>query len=274
MKKKKYKRTFWFVINDFKNVINSTYAVNCYGDVMNVKTSKILHKKIANKKYHPYYAVYLKRNDGTSEWYLVHQLVANYFVEIPDRLQNISDIVPDHLDNDGLNNFYMNLEWKTRGENVKSAFKNGFIRNECENNKSTNISNKEVHKICQFLESDMSYNDILDKMGYPNKKKYRQLLVRIKNGIAWKDISKQYNIKSECVKYTESQLDTINRLPEILRLYKKGYTASEIYAAVYRDHKGNKDTKLNIIRNVCKHRIFKSEISQIMKDKRSTTIES
>lgn len=35
----------WMVINNFKNIINNTYAVNYIGDVINLKTNKLLHKK-------------------------------------------------------------------------------------------------------------------------------------------------------------------------------------------------------------------------------------
>lgn len=272
--KKKYSRNVWTVIRQFKNVIDYRYGVNCYGDVIDLDTMTIMHKKIANKKHHPYYAVYLKRNDGTSEWYLVHQLVATYFVKIPEHLYGNTDIVPDHLDNNGLNNFYKNLEWKTRSENIKSAYINGYINNSCENSKSTDICNADVHKICQLLEDELDYDEILDMMGYPNTKKYRTLLVRIKNKIAWTDISKQYNIKNDRVKYTKSQLDTLSKLREILDLHHRGFTTRQIFDIVYKGYNCNKDTKMNIIRRVCKHEIFKSEIRDILQDERSTTIES
>ena len=271
---KKFTKDFWVAIHHFKKVVDYRYGVNCYGDVIDFTNGKILHQKIANKKHHPYHAVNLKQTNGKSEWYLVHQLVATYFVDVPKRLRDIPDIVPNHKDNDGLNNYYKNLEWLTRGENTLDAFRNGYINNSCENHTGTDISDDEVHSICKMLESGMRYKDILNEMGYPNDKKHKTLLVRIKNGIAWKEISALYDIDSKTPQYTDEQLDTISKLGDILNLYEQGLKAKDIYKILYADYKGSRDTKLNVIRNVCKHRIFKDEINKLIQDKRSTTIES
>lgn len=142
----------WKIINGFKNVIDDTYEVSNFGNVRYKDSTFILHKKIANKKYHPYYAVSLLRARGNAEWVLVHQLVATYFVDIPEELLNENDIVPDHLDNNGLNNYYLNLEWKTRGMNVSDAFKMGYIDNSGEKHRDVFISEKEANLICKYLE--------------------------------------------------------------------------------------------------------------------------
>lgn len=134
----------WHDIENFKNVMNGLYEVNNYGYVRNKHTMKILHMKIANKKKHPYHAVSLLHNDGELKWVLVHQLVATYFVKIPDELIGHRDLVPDHLDNNGLNNIYTNLEWKTRGQNVSDAFKMGYINNSGPNHKGVFIKASEA----------------------------------------------------------------------------------------------------------------------------------
>lgn len=201
-------------------------------------------------------------------------MVANYFVKIPKELKNHPDLVPDHLDNNGLNNHYKNLQWKTRGKNVSDAFKMNYINNSGENNKNTFITEKEARKICKLLEKNYTYDEIIYKMKFPNNKKYKKLLVRIKNGLAWKKVSSEFNFNKKEYKYTDKQLDTLKRIPLILSLYEKGYSTKEIFNVVYKEEKCNKDTKMNIIRRVCKHKIFENEISQIIKDTRSTTIES
>lgn len=48
---------------DFKNIKDCIYKVSDHGDVKDMRTGKKLHKKIANKKHHPYYAVYLEDNN-------------------------------------------------------------------------------------------------------------------------------------------------------------------------------------------------------------------
>lgn len=269
----KYTEKYWKVINNFKNIKNMRYGVNCYGDVKNLETGEILKKKIANKKRHPYYAVYLLNNDNKKEWVLVHQLVAKFFVKIPKYLNSCNDIVPDHLDNNGLNNFYKNLQWKTRSQNISDAFKMGYIDNSGEKHRDVFITEKQAEKICKYLEKGLDYNNILNKMGFKNNKKYRSLLVRIKNGLAWKKVSSKYNIDKNKIKYTDKQKDALIKLPMILKLHEKGYSTKEIFQIVYKNNSCNKATKMNIIRRICKQEIFKKEISEI-KDKRSTTIES
>ena len=270
----KYTKNKWKVIKKFKNVKDFVYGVNCYGDVKNLDTGEILKKKIANKKHHPYYAVYLLHNDGKKRWVLVHQLVATFFVKIPDNLSMNDDIVPDHLDNDGLNNFYKNLEWKTRGQNVSDAFKKGYINNSGENHKDTFITEKQANKICDYLEKELDYDSILEKMNFPKKKKYRTLITRIKNGLSWTNVSKNYKIKKDKTSYTKEQRKTIEKIPLIIELYDKGFKTKEIFNIVYKDEKCNKENKMNTIRLICKNKIYKKEISDFRKDKHSTTRES
>ena len=246
----------WKEIKDFKNVINDMYLISDDGEVMNKHTKKILHKKIANKKHHPYYAVSLLHNDGRVEWVLVHQLVATYFVKVPDNLIGVSDLVPDHLDNNGLNNKYTNLEWKTRGENVADAHRKGYINNSGENHSGIFITETEAHKICQLLVDGKTYDEILNICNYPNTKKYRCLLVRIKNGLSWKYVSSQYDIKKLSKMYTKKQRDTINKISIIRKLLSEGKTTSEIFDIVYADEEVNREVKMSLIRNIKKGIIF------------------
>lgn len=259
----------WKYLINFKN-IKECYKVSDYGDVKDMRTGKKLHKKIANKKHHPYYAVYLENKDGKKGWILVHQLVAFCFVTIPEKYKDlIVELVPDHLDNNGLNNFYKNLEWKTRGENVSDAFKRGEINNSGENHKDALITNIEAETICKLLEKGCSYNEILAKMGYPNDKSYRTLLVRIKNRITWKDISSKYKFDSSNLQYTEAQLDNIRRLPKICKMIKEGYTNMEIVKEVWGDlPKNRRQTKSQTITLIRKGKIYKNILEG------SSTIES
>lgn len=243
----------WKTINNFKNVIDDYYEVSYEGEVRIKETKKILHKKIVSKKKHPYYAVSLKQKNGKIEWILVHQLVASFFCKIPIKyLSENVELVPDHLDNNGLNNHYKNLEWKTRGENVSSAFKEGYINNSGENHSSTSITNKQVRKICEYLEKDMSYDQILEKMKFPNNKSYRSLLVRIKNRVAWKSISKDYDFDKKKIKYTKSQSETIKYLPLIRQMIEDGKRNIDIIHAIWGencDKIKSKDMTIRKIRN-------------------------
>ena len=251
----------WKIINNFKNVENDMYEISKFGEVREKKTKKILHKKVAQKKNHPYYAVYLKKQNGKSDWVLVHQLVATFFVKIPKEIKESGkELVPDHLDNNGLNNNYNNLEWKTRGGNVKSAHEKGFISNKCDNSPHALISNSEAREICTYLEKGLTYNEILDKMNFPNQKKYRALLVRIKNRNAWNDISKDFNFNSSKTKYTKSQLETLEHLPQIKSMIEQGYSNIEIIRAVWGSDCDKIKSKDITVRNIRQNKIFKDII--------------
>ena len=221
----------WRKIHDFKNVVNDLYEVSYDGDVRDARTKSLLHKKIATKKRHPYYAVYLKRTDGRSEWILIHQLVATFFVAKPkNAIEN--ELVPDHLDNNGLNNFYRNLDWKTRSENIKYAHIRGEINNAADSHPGgTLVTNDEVRKVCSYLEQRKTYNEIIELMNFPNTPRYRKLLVRIKNRIAWKSISKDYFFDQNTPYLMSEGKFTLDHLDEIRDLIDQGFSDTEI---VYR----------------------------------------
>lgn len=70
-----------------------------------------------------YFVVLFDRNKKTHN-VRIHRLVAEHFVENPDR--SIFTQV-DHLDCNKLNNYYKNLEWVTPLENTRRALKNGLV---------------------------------------------------------------------------------------------------------------------------------------------------
>lgn len=54
----------------------------------------------------------------------IHRLVAEHFVDNPDR-EHLTQV--DHIDCNKTNNYYKNLEWVTPLENTRRAIKNGLI---------------------------------------------------------------------------------------------------------------------------------------------------
>lgn len=168
----------------------------------------------------------------------------------------MKDLVPDHLDNNGLNNYYKNLEWKTRGENTKSAHEKWYINNSCSSHSGSLITNKQAKEICKYLEKDLSYDEIISKMKFPNTDQYRKLLIRIKNGIAWTNISCKYDIKKDKIKYTEKQKETIKHIPLIRELIIDGFTNYEIIRKIW----GNLNEKEMKSKNETISKIRKNEI--------------
>jgi ribosomal protein L44E len=69
--------------------------------------------KIAPVKH---YRIALQKN-GKRKKYFVHRLVATAFIRPPEENEIIN-----HIDNNGLNNYYKNLEWCTHKENVAHCY--------------------------------------------------------------------------------------------------------------------------------------------------------
>lgn len=61
--------------------------------------------------------------DGKPKSYLVHRLVAKLFIPNPDNKPDVN-----HKNGDKHDNSVKNLEWCTKSENEKHAWKNGLKR--------------------------------------------------------------------------------------------------------------------------------------------------
>lgn len=110
------------------------YIVYEDGTVINVKTLK--QQKISLKS-----NGYLQCSAG-----LIHGLLAHVFIKNDDPL-NKTDV--NHKDGNKLNNNLDNLEWVTRSENVKHAFKNGLNK---VNKKRVSELSKEKWKDPKYIE--------------------------------------------------------------------------------------------------------------------------
>ena len=89
------------------------YQVSNLGNVKNVQTQKILNGDINSVGYKRVvlYKPIKKR-------FFIHKLVAYHFVDGYDE-----NLIVNHKDGNKQNNNYQNLEWVTRSENDKHAFK-------------------------------------------------------------------------------------------------------------------------------------------------------
>lgn len=92
------------------------YQVSSYGNVRNTKTNKIITGDVNSSGYRRVilYKPIKKR-------VFVHRLVAKTFVNGYDK-----DLVVNHIDGNKTNNNSDNLEWITRSDNDKHAFKLGL----------------------------------------------------------------------------------------------------------------------------------------------------
>jgi hypothetical protein len=96
---------------------HENYNITKDGKVINNKTNVVLKQKIDR---YGYYKVGLS-NNGKIKTIRVHRLLALTYLPNPE---NKCDV--NHIDGNKSNNDLSNLEWATRSENIKHAFKNGL----------------------------------------------------------------------------------------------------------------------------------------------------
>lgn len=99
------------------------YQISTKGRVWSSKTNRILCQNLKSKTC-PYLAVCLLSN-GKQKTYPVHRLVAETFLT---REQGKCQV--NHIDGDKTNNDITNLEWVTRSENDRHAFRIGLRKTE------------------------------------------------------------------------------------------------------------------------------------------------
>lgn len=112
----------WRDIEEF----NGAYQVSDDGQVRNAKSGIVLCQKYAGSNI--YYPIVVlcngsKKTRGDKPKYVrryVHRLVASAFVPNPHNKPEVN-----HIDSNPNNNTAQNLEWVTRKENMRHAYKDG-----------------------------------------------------------------------------------------------------------------------------------------------------
>jgi len=116
----------WKPIPNFEGL----YEVSNLGRVKALKRKKncnrgwgwikehIMKQTTANSEY---YRVPLTNKEHLKKYYLVHRLVAQAFIPNPNNLPQVN-----HKDGNKSNNCVNNLEWITREDNIKHAYKMGL----------------------------------------------------------------------------------------------------------------------------------------------------
>ena len=108
---------------NWKNIegFSGFYQVSNYGRIKSFKKNKIIIRKLQQTK-----QGYLKINlceNGKAKIFLIHVLVARAFISNPENKPEVN-----HKDGVKNNNCVENLEWVTRAENQKHAYRIGLNR--------------------------------------------------------------------------------------------------------------------------------------------------
>lgn len=118
----------YIVINEFDN-----YAVSNLGNIKNIKKRNILTPHLN----HNGYLAYTFCQNGIKKNFLIHRLVALYFIDNPNNLPYVN-----HKDGNKTNNRVENLEWCTAKENDNHA-RNSGLKNQEKPVIAENIISKE-----------------------------------------------------------------------------------------------------------------------------------
>lgn len=164
----------------------SRYIITNFGWVLNTDKNKIQSPFITNNGY---LRVCLSFN-GKRKKYLIHRLVAEYFIPNPYNYPEVN-----HKDGNKFNNKVTNLEWVTAKENVIHSYDHS-LNHSGEKNRMSTITNDQCREICMYLErNELTMNEIAKKVGTT-----RKVVSHIRHKETWTRISKDYDIDNYNVK--------------------------------------------------------------------------
>lgn len=151
------------------------YAVTRCGDVINVRTGRILKQVLCNG--------YLRVSLGRVKSMNIHRIVALAFIENDSPELKIQ---VNHFNGDKLDNDVTNLEWVTPEENTRHAHSTG-LKQEFRNLTLRSLSSEIVHQICIRLDENIKPRFIAKEFNVDPT-----VVRKIKFGTHYKDISQNY----------------------------------------------------------------------------------
>lgn len=150
------------IINNYEN-----YEIYDDGRVYSINRDIFLKQVINNCGY----VVYCLSKDGKQKWKFAHKLVAEHFINNPNKYSECN-----HIDGNKLNNSLFNLEWCTRSHNVKHSHDMGFRKN------------------VKYAKGVLHYNTKI------NSEIAKEIRLMKRSGFKIVSIAVRFNISESCVK--------------------------------------------------------------------------
>ncbi len=134
-------------IEGFKN-----YYITSLGEVYSSKRKEILRLTPKTDRLgYLHQSLYQERK---AHYISIHREVAKAFIE------NNNKNEVNHIDGDKSNNSVSNLEWCTRSENIKHAYKTKLKTNKGDVNPSSKLSNDDIPNIRALIKKGLKDRDI------------------------------------------------------------------------------------------------------------------
>lgn len=138
----------WKELNDL-STDKYKYYISNKGRLKRITLSnnKIKYNKLTTTNL-GYKIVHIQNNH-----YLVHRLVAKYFVPISDKYSSYSyeELDVNHIDEDKTNNYADNLEWCTHKDNCNHGNRNTKALETKKNNENIKAKNREIENYTYLL---------------------------------------------------------------------------------------------------------------------------
>lgn len=166
----------WIDIKGYEGI----YQISDKGRVKSFRCGKEKIMKPTARKADGRLALSLRKNN-MPEYFKVHQLVGNHFLEKTKEKNEIN-----HIDGNFINNNFENLEWCTRKENMNHAFKTGLtvIGLPGESNPNAKLTANEVREIRKLYKKEKMHHLELAEMFGVSRSSVRQIIQKK----TWKNI--------------------------------------------------------------------------------------
>lgn len=182
-----YNDEVWRIITSdiVPNIQENKYIASNYGYISNIDYN--IHHMVYSPKYCGQFNnrayINLLDSNGNGLLCIISRIVAKLFCP-----GYANDLEVNHIDGNPRNNYYKNLEWCTRSENIRHAYDNDLMH--------TSLNEDVVNNICKLLEEDkLSAEEIANKLGlYSLSSNPIAIISAIKKSKLWTHISKNYNI--------------------------------------------------------------------------------